>query len=88
MGSQVAVKLLQNGKKNSHVLSAADTVKILDNPNVIQLFQVMETVEHVYLVMESLRPADCRRRGLITCQAQRSKVRQLSARFQKQHQSC
>ncbi|MBZ3884087.1 Sperm motility kinase 3 [Sciurus carolinensis] len=50
-GAEVAVKVLPKVKGKA-ALSEASVMRWLDHPNVIQLFQVIETREHVYLVME------------------------------------
>ncbi|XP_047410275.1 sperm motility kinase 2B-like [Sciurus carolinensis] len=50
-GAEVAVKVLPKVKRKL-ALSEPEVMRSLDHPNVIQLFQVIETCEHVYLVME------------------------------------
>ncbi|MBZ3885776.1 Sperm motility kinase 2B [Sciurus carolinensis] len=50
-GAEVAVKVLPKVKGKA-ALSEASVMRWLNHPNVIQLFQVIETREHVYLVME------------------------------------
>ncbi|KAM5168998.1 sperm motility kinase 2B-like [Callospermophilus lateralis] len=51
-GAQVAVKVLQKKGKKLQVLSELNMMKSLEHPNVIQLFQVIETHGNIYLVME------------------------------------
>jgi serine/threonine protein kinase len=50
-GTWVAVKMQQKGKNNSVITSKISILKTLYHPN-IKLFQVMERVDRVYLVME------------------------------------
>ncbi|MBZ3868973.1 Sperm motility kinase Z [Sciurus carolinensis] len=50
-GAEVAVKVLPK-VKGKVALSEARVMKSLEHPNVIQLFQVIETRDYVYLVME------------------------------------
>nr|XP_027805109.1 sperm motility kinase 2B-like [Marmota flaviventris] len=51
-GAQVAVKVLQKKGQKLQVLSEPDMMRSLEHPNVIQLFQVIETHRNIYLVME------------------------------------
>jgi serine/threonine protein kinase len=50
--TQVAVKLQQKWENSSYLANEVSILKTLDHPNIIRLFQVIETVDHVYLVME------------------------------------
>uniref|UniRef100_A0A8C0WET8 non-specific serine/threonine protein kinase n=1 Tax=Castor canadensis TaxID=51338 RepID=A0A8C0WET8_CASCN len=51
-GTPVAVKVQQKGRRDPVIASEISIMKTLYHPNIIRLFQVMETVDHVYLVME------------------------------------
>ncbi|XP_047418096.1 sperm motility kinase 2B-like [Sciurus carolinensis] len=51
-GTEVAVKVLAKTASNLPVLSEPDLLASLDHPNVIQLFQVIETTKYMYIVME------------------------------------
>nr|XP_040131777.1 sperm motility kinase 2A-like [Ictidomys tridecemlineatus] len=51
-GAQVAVKVLQKKGQRFRLLSESNIMKSLEHPNVIQLFQVIETRKNIYLVME------------------------------------
>uniref|UniRef100_A0A8D2AP09 non-specific serine/threonine protein kinase n=1 Tax=Sciurus vulgaris TaxID=55149 RepID=A0A8D2AP09_SCIVU len=51
-GAEVAVKVLRKVKQNLLVLSEPNVMMSLEHPNVIQLFQVIETHEHIYMAME------------------------------------
>jgi MAP/microtubule affinity-regulating kinase len=51
-GAQVAVKVLDKGEKNPHTDSEVSVMKALEHPNIVRLYQVIETAEHVYLIME------------------------------------
>ncbi|MBZ3885812.1 MAP/microtubule affinity-regulating kinase 3 [Sciurus carolinensis] len=50
-GTEVGVKLLVKVASNFFFLSEPDMV-ILDHPNVIPLFQVIETIDYIHLIME------------------------------------
>ena len=53
--TEVAVKVLGKGKGELGLASMATEVEIMkavEHPNVVQLFQVLETSGHVYMVME------------------------------------
>lgn len=39
-------------ERNIHVLSELDTMMATEHQNVIQLFQGIETIENIYIVME------------------------------------
>lgn len=51
-GAEVAVKVLSKKKGNFSGHSEANMMMGLEHPNVIQLFQVIETSQHIYIVME------------------------------------
>jgi MAP/microtubule affinity-regulating kinase len=51
-GTPVAVKIQQKGQEDSYIASEVSILKTVCHPYVIQLFQVMETVDQVYLIME------------------------------------
>uniref|UniRef100_A0A8D2BAA7 non-specific serine/threonine protein kinase n=1 Tax=Sciurus vulgaris TaxID=55149 RepID=A0A8D2BAA7_SCIVU len=51
-GAEVAVKILPKERQVFPVLSEPDILMTLSHPHVIQLFQVIETVQNVYIVME------------------------------------
>ncbi|XP_077648509.1 sperm motility kinase 2B-like [Urocitellus parryii] len=51
-GVEVAVKVLSKKKENFSGHSEANVMMDLEHPNVIQLFQVIETGQHIYIVME------------------------------------
>ncbi|VTJ66303.1 Hypothetical predicted protein [Marmota monax] len=51
-GTEVSVKALAKVLWNLPFLSEPDLMAGLDHPNVIQLFQVIETINYVYVVME------------------------------------
>ncbi|XP_077875649.1 sperm motility kinase-like [Ictidomys tridecemlineatus] len=51
-GTQVAVKVLAKGATKFTLLSEPEMMAELDHPNVIHLFQVMETKKYLYLIME------------------------------------
>ncbi|MBZ3880504.1 Serine/threonine-protein kinase MARK2 [Sciurus carolinensis] len=51
-GVEVVVKILAKGASNFPFLSEGDTMVGLDHPNVIHLFQVMETENYIHLIME------------------------------------
>ncbi|XP_047410330.1 sperm motility kinase 4A-like [Sciurus carolinensis] len=51
-GTEVAVKVLAKGASNFCFLSEPDMMAGLDHPNVIHLFQVFQTKDYMYLVME------------------------------------
>nr|XP_026267989.1 sperm motility kinase 2B-like [Urocitellus parryii] len=52
MGAEVAVKVLPKTVQNLPVLSEPDMMRSLEHPNVIQLFQVVDTHRNIYMVME------------------------------------
>ncbi|MBZ3874890.1 Sperm motility kinase 2B [Sciurus carolinensis] len=52
-GAEVAVKVLRKVAHNLPVLSEPDVMRTLEHPNVIQLFQVIETHRNIYIVMEN-----------------------------------
>ncbi|RWS00202.1 sperm motility kinase 2B-like protein, partial [Leptotrombidium deliense] len=49
-GAEVAVKVLQKGKQNLQILSEVEVMMALEHPNVVQLFQVVESYRNVYIV--------------------------------------
>ncbi|XP_031214420.1 serine/threonine-protein kinase par-1-like isoform X3 [Mastomys coucha] len=50
---QVALKTLEKDKKNATLISnELEIMKLVDHPNITKLFHVMETTEHICLVME------------------------------------
>ncbi|XP_063132949.1 serine/threonine-protein kinase MARK2-like isoform X1 [Rattus norvegicus] len=50
---QVALKTLEKDKKNATLISTElEIMKLVDHPNITKLFHVMETSEHVCMVME------------------------------------
>ncbi|ERE78848.1 sperm motility kinase X-like protein [Cricetulus griseus] len=50
---QVALKTLEKDKKNAYLIeNELEIMKFLDHPNIIKLFHVMETSEHIYMVLE------------------------------------
>ncbi|MBZ3889912.1 Sperm motility kinase 2B [Sciurus carolinensis] len=51
-GVKVAVKVLPKEGQNFPVLSEPDMMMTMNHPNVIQLFQVIETLKNIYIVME------------------------------------
>ncbi|XP_047390091.1 serine/threonine-protein kinase MARK2-like [Sciurus carolinensis] len=52
-GTEVAVKVLAKGQLGpASIASEVEIMKAVEHPNVVQLFQVLETASHVYLVME------------------------------------
>ncbi|KAG3292906.1 hypothetical protein H1C71_014351 [Ictidomys tridecemlineatus] len=51
-GAKVAVKVLPKEGQIFPILSELDMMMTMNHPNVIQLFQVIETLENVYIVME------------------------------------
>jgi serine/threonine protein kinase len=48
----VAVKVQQKGEEDACIASEVSILKTLCHPNIIKLFQVIETMDHIYLVME------------------------------------
>ncbi|XP_049999721.1 sperm motility kinase X-like [Alexandromys fortis] len=49
----VALKKLEKDKTNSTIIgNELEIMKLLDHPNIIKLFHVLETTEHIYLVLE------------------------------------
>ncbi|KAF7479964.1 hypothetical protein GHT09_008821 [Marmota monax] len=53
MGAEVAVKIVRKGELDPAFLQAEVAImKAMEHPSVVQLFQVMETADRVYLVME------------------------------------
>ncbi|KAM4812164.1 sperm motility kinase 2B-like [Urocitellus parryii] len=51
-GAEVAVKVVEKIEQNLQVLCEPDMMRTLEHPHVIQLFQVIETSSHIYMVME------------------------------------
>ncbi|XP_015331696.1 serine/threonine-protein kinase MARK2-like, partial [Marmota marmota marmota] len=52
-GAEVAMKTVRKGQLDPAFLQAEVAImKAVDHPSVVQLFQVVETADHVYLVME------------------------------------
>ncbi|MBZ3881145.1 Serine/threonine-protein kinase MARK2 [Sciurus carolinensis] len=51
-GVEVAVKVLSKKKQDLSRYSEVNVMMGLEHPNVIQLFQVIETGQHIYIVME------------------------------------
>ncbi|XP_048666171.1 sperm motility kinase 2B-like [Marmota marmota marmota] len=51
-GAEMAVKVVENIEQNLQVLCEPDMMNTLEHPNVIQLFQVIETSSNIYMVME------------------------------------
>ncbi|KAG3292918.1 sperm motility kinase 2B [Ictidomys tridecemlineatus] len=51
-GEKVAVKVVCKNEKNMGVLSEPDIMRSLDHPNIIQLFQIIETQRNIYIIME------------------------------------
>ncbi|XP_038188494.1 sperm motility kinase X-like isoform X2 [Arvicola amphibius] len=52
-GVPVALKMLERGKTNSNIIeNEVEIMKFLDHPNIIKLFHVLKTTEHIYLVLE------------------------------------
>nr|XP_027784513.1 sperm motility kinase 3A-like [Marmota flaviventris] len=51
-GAEVAVKVLPRSMWKTLVLPEIRAMKTLNHPNVIQLFQVIETCKQIYIVME------------------------------------
>ncbi|XP_047421955.1 sperm motility kinase 2B-like [Sciurus carolinensis] len=51
-GAEVAVKVVAKKRALQHVLSEPRRLMALEHPNVIQLFQVIETPRNMYMVME------------------------------------
>ncbi|KAL6075339.1 hypothetical protein STEG23_005289 [Scotinomys teguina] len=50
---QVALKTLEKNKKNATLIAnELEIMKLLDHPNISKLFHVMETTEHIYMVLE------------------------------------
>ncbi|XP_028618924.1 sperm motility kinase X-like [Grammomys surdaster] len=50
---QVALKTLEKDKKNATLISnELEIMKLVDHPNITKLFHVMETTEHICMVME------------------------------------
>ncbi|XP_047375937.1 putative sperm motility kinase W [Sciurus carolinensis] len=53
--TEVAVKVLGKGKGEpgpASIGSEVEIMKAVEHPNVVQLFQVLETTDHIYVVME------------------------------------
>ncbi|XP_047410664.1 sperm motility kinase 2B-like [Sciurus carolinensis] len=57
-GTEVAVKVLAKVASNLPFLSEPDLMAGLDHPNVIHLFQVIETKDYIYLIMENAGAGD------------------------------
>ncbi|KAM4832604.1 sperm motility kinase 2B-like [Urocitellus parryii] len=51
-GAEVAVKVLPKTVQNLPFLAEPDTMRSLKHPHVIQLFEVLETPQNIYMVME------------------------------------
>ncbi|XP_020011208.2 sperm motility kinase Z-like [Castor canadensis] len=51
-GVDVAVKEMKRGEYNSLIASEVNVLRMLDHPHVIQLFQVIESEDYIYLVLE------------------------------------
>jgi serine/threonine protein kinase len=56
LNMQVAVKTIDKTRLDSEnrkkVAREVEVMKLLDHPNIIRLYQVMETAHHIYLVTE------------------------------------
>uniref|UniRef100_A0A8D2HSQ7 non-specific serine/threonine protein kinase n=1 Tax=Urocitellus parryii TaxID=9999 RepID=A0A8D2HSQ7_UROPR len=51
-GAEVAVKVVCKNEKNMPVLSEPNIMRSLDHPNIIRLFQIIETQRNIYIIME------------------------------------
>ncbi|MBZ3873276.1 Sperm motility kinase 2A [Sciurus carolinensis] len=74
-GAEVAVKVLELVPENIQVLSEPSVLMSLEHPGVAQLFQVIGTDKHIYMVMEHAGGGDLLMR--VACGMQEEEVRRI-----------
>ncbi|XP_029416363.1 sperm motility kinase X-like [Nannospalax galili] len=60
--TKVAIKILQKSKRNARSKSEIEIMKDLDHPYVIKMFQVIDTKDNIYMVLEHVAGGDLMRR--------------------------
>ncbi|KAM4862483.1 sperm motility kinase 2B-like [Urocitellus parryii] len=74
---EVAVNVLRKKEEDKSLLCERDSLKVLEHPSVIHLFQVMETMDNMYLIMECAHGRELLSHIPLTCGIREVKVRRL-----------